>query len=308
MQRVSCDICGSAEARPFAERPPRSDVLHARFVQCSRCGLVYADPRGERGEVERFYSSVDERGSGSLDHDLASSEWRQAVEARKIHLLRAGLPPQGRKPIRFLEIGFGDGSALAAALELGWESHGLEYGDWLVAAARERLPLAKVELADVTDAGYEANLFDVVYAWHCIEHVLEVNEWLGAIHRVSRPGATLILGTENATGLYGRLHRLGFRLLGRTPWPPTSTDHTYWFSSSTLRAALEKSGFSVSEVAAYENSPTSILRGEKLQRLRNPRWLAQLALYLASAVAARIRPSAGGKLIAVAVKPEGAGS
>jgi SAM-dependent methyltransferase len=272
-------------------------------VQCTACGLVYADPRAEREEAERFYSTVDDRGSGALEHDLESSAWRQAVEGRKQHLLRAGRPGLESEPACFLELGFGDGSALAAAGELGWEPHGLEYGDWLVAAARDRLSFAHVELGDVTDAAYDADMFDVVYAWHCIEHVLDVNEWLAAIHRVAKPGGKLILGTENAAGLYGRLHRLSFRVLQRTPWPPTSTDHTYWFSRSTLRAALERAGFSVSEVSAYENSPVSILRGETLQRLRNPRWLAQLVLYLTSAVAAKIRPAAGGKLIAVAVKP-----
>jgi SAM-dependent methyltransferase len=277
--------------------------LHARFVRCTTCGFVYADPRADSDEAERFYSAVDDRGSGALEHDLASIEWRNAVEARKEHLSLAGLRTGGSGPVRFLEIGFGDGSALAAADELGWESHGLEYAEWLVAAARDRLPRAHVKLGDVTNAGYEADLFDVVYAWHCIEHVLDVNEWLGAIHRVSKPGAALILGTENAEGLYGRLHRLGFRLLGRTPWPPTSTDHTYWFSRSTLAAALEKPGFSVTQVSAYENSPLTILRGETRQRLRNPRWLLQLTLYLAAAAVARIRPGAGGKLIAVAVKP-----
>ena len=41
---------------------------------------------------------------------------------------------------------------------------------------------------------------------------------------------------------------------------------------------------------------------ETVARLRNPRWLAQLSLYLLGSLAAQVKPSVGGKLVAVAVK------
>ena len=304
MHHVSCDLCGADEPMILGERPLRADVLHARFVRCTRCGFVYADPRAGADEARRFYSAVHDRGSGSLEHEPGSVGWRRAVEARKVHLGRAASVLQTGVGTRFLDIGFGDGSALAAAHELGWDAHGLEFGDWLVEAARRRLPFANVQLGDAMSSGFESGTFDVIYSWHVIEHVLDVQAWLEAVTRLLRPAGVVVLGTESSEALYGRLVRLGFRALGQMPRPTTSTDHTYWFSSASLAVLLERAGMQVLEVSAYENSPLQLLRQESVRRLRNPRWAADFALYFVSSVAAAMRPNLGGKLIALAVKPE----
>jgi SAM-dependent methyltransferase len=288
----------------FAARPPRDDVLHARFVRCRDCGFVYADPRATLAEAQRFYQSVTDRGSGSLDAALGSPEWRDAVSARRAHLERAAKVLRAPPPVRFLDLGFGDGSALAAARELGWEPHGLEYADWLVDAVAERLGAGIVSLGGIEEAGIEDTSFDVVYSWHVVEHVLDIDAWLADVARVLRPGGILILGTENADGLYGKIWRGAFKLARRrTPWPPTSTDHTYWFSRSSLAAVVARQGLEPVTVSAYENRPLEILRGESLSRLRNPRWAGSLAIYVLSSVVSLIDPRAGGKIWLVALKP-----
>jgi 2-polyprenyl-3-methyl-5-hydroxy-6-metoxy-1,4-benzoquinol methylase len=307
MRHVSCDLCGADETVLLGERPPRTDVLHARFVRCARCQFVYADPRAEEEEAERFYSAVGARGSGSLEHDTASQEWRRAVAARKAHLERMSGVVRSVHEVRFLDVGFGDGSALAAAHDLGWKAHGLELADWLVEAAERRLPYAEVALGDVAHSDLEAGSFDVIYAWHVVEHVLDIRAWLAAVTRLLRDGGVLVLGTESADALYGRLFRLGFRALRRTPWPPTSTDHTYWFSAATLVALLERAGLEVMETSVYENSPIALIRDETRARLRNPRWALHFVLYLVSALAASVRPRLGGKLWAAATKSGVAG-
>ena len=204
---------------------------------------------------------------------------------------------------RFLEIGFGDGSALAAAAELGWEPYGLEYAEWLVTSARERLRLQTVSAGDVLDARFDAHSFDLIYAWHVVEHVLDVRAWLAELRRILVPGGTLVLGTESADGLQGKLWTASFRLAHRIPWPPTSTDHTYWFGAGHLRRVLEDAGFVTAEVEVYENSPREILRSQSRAVLRNPRWVAALVLYTIGGAAAQIRPAWGGKLRVVARAP-----
>jgi 2-polyprenyl-3-methyl-5-hydroxy-6-metoxy-1,4-benzoquinol methylase len=300
VRHVACDVCGADAPQLFAERPPRSDVLHARFVRCGACGFVYADPRAEPSEARRHYEAVESRGSGALDVDVASPAWQAAVADRRRHLERVGALPTPQP--RFLDIGFGDASALAAAAQLGWEPHGLEYAEWLVEAARTRLALEHVHVADVSDAPYADGTFDVVYAWHVIEHVLDIDAWLAQIRRLLRAGGVLVLGTENAGGLFGRVWRLAFRALGRTPWPPTSTDHTYWFGRDSLESVLTRNGFSSSRLRAYENTPAALLRSQRLKAMANPRWAATFLLYLATAAAARVDGRLGGKLEAIAVR------
>jgi len=299
---VGCDVCGADSPELFAVRPPRADVLHRRFVRCRACGFVYADPRATAEQARRFYEAMSSRGSGSLAAAAESEEWNAAVAARRRHLEAGAEELRRSGPVRFLDVGFGDGSALAAAAELGWEPNGLEYADWLIAAAKERLGVESLVRGDVTDAPFTEASFDVVYSWHVVEHVLDVDAWFGAIARILRPGGILILGTENADGLAGKLWRRAFMLVRRTPWPPTSTDHTYWFSCASIRTVALRHDLEPVVLVPYENSPVEILRGESLDRLRNPRWLASFVVYLAGATAALVAPRLGGKLLLVARK------
>lgn len=296
MRHVTCDYCGEDRVRLFAQRPQAVTVLHAQFERCDACGFIYADPRATAGEAHEFY-----RATPPSDLASASAEgWRGGVLSRRRHLDLAIVRLAKTEHIRFLEIGFGDGSALAAATELGWEAHGVEYGELMVQAARERLGLPGIRSGDIVDIAYPTAFFDVVYAWHVVEHVLDINSWLTEIARILRPGGVLVLGTENADCAYGTLWTLPFRLAGRTPWPPTSTDHTYWFSRRILEGFLRRHGFADVSVSAYENTPWSIARAQRLRTLRNPRWLYSLLLYLIAATLSQIRPRLGGKLVAVA--------
>jgi 2-polyprenyl-3-methyl-5-hydroxy-6-metoxy-1,4-benzoquinol methylase len=305
MQRVRCAICGSDDSELFGARPARADVLHSRFVRCRKCGFVYADPRADEDEARRFYSSVEDRDPDSRDRDLESAEWKSAIASRQRTLRRAEalLEPTGSK-IRMLDIGFGDGSALAAGHDLGWDVAGVEQAEWRVAAVGSQLPFADVSVGDVGQLGADVQPFDIVYSWHVVEHVLDIDAWLASVAAHTREGGVVVLGTESADALFGRLFRGLFRILGKTPWPPTSTDHTYWFSAGSLRALLERAGFRETEVIVYENSPVAIVRAESVRRLRNPRWAFHFLLYLTAALVAQIRPSLGGKLIVLAVKPQ----
>ena len=302
MLDVGCDVCGADIAETYAIRPPRADVLHTRFVRCAKCGFIYANPRATPEEARRFYEAMSSRGSGSLSVSVNSRAWERAVQSRRRHLERA-LPLVTRpRPVQFLELGFGDGSALAAARELGWEPHGLEYANWLVIAARDRLGIDAVTHGGLEDAGFDDESFDVVYSWHVVEHVPDIDVWLSDIARLLRPGGVLILGTENSDCVYGTIWCGVFKLLGRVPWPPTSADHTYWFSRRSLVALVSRHGLEPVEVKAYENDPFEIVRGESLSRLRNPRWAASLTIYLLSSVVSVVIPRLGGKLWLVAVK------
>jgi hypothetical protein len=89
---------------------------------------------------------------------------------------------------------------------------------------------------------------------------------------------------------------------GRIPWPPTSTDHTYWFSADTLRRFLERAGFETLVVREYENRARDTVDG-KVFRAAGWRARAAMGLYAVSAAASQLRPSWGGKLFVVARKP-----
>ena len=211
-----------------------------------------------------------------------------------------GAPSPLPEAARFLEVGFGDGACLEAARRVGYGVTGLELDERLVGQARQRTPEADIRLADLADSGLPQQSFDLVYSWHTIEHVLDVRQWLVEIHRILRPGGRVLIGTESADAVQGKIWCAMFRLLGKPPWPPTSTDHTYWFTTGSLEALLTESGFTVLRSSVYENAPD-----EAWTTLRHatPRgWLAQ-GLYVFSSLLCQINPAWGGKMVVLAMRP-----
>jgi 2-polyprenyl-3-methyl-5-hydroxy-6-metoxy-1,4-benzoquinol methylase len=82
--------------------------------------------------------------------------------------------------------------------------------------------------------------FDAVWCSETIEHVADVERWLGEIRRVTRPGAGVVFTTPN----HGRVST-AFAVLRRGPetvLDPRS-DHLRFFSAASLRDVLEDAGF-----------------------------------------------------------------
>lgn len=296
MRHVGCDVCGADDATVAYVAATGPGTLHDHYVRCRGCGFVYADPRAEPAEATAFYAGS--HGGAEAAGGIVPDEWRRAVEGRISHL--RSLRPDASGPVRFLDVGFGDASSLAAAAgSLGWRATGIELDPNLVDAARSRVAGADIHVADVTE--FEpGEPFDVVYSWHTIEHVLDVNAWLAGVRRVLRPGGILLLGTENAASAYAALWSAPYRALGRTPPPPTSTEHTYWFEPRHLEQLLSRHGFENVRVRAYENGPLSVIRGLPTWRPLTPTVVASKLAYLASAVIAVPAPVLGGKIEATA--------
>jgi 2-polyprenyl-3-methyl-5-hydroxy-6-metoxy-1,4-benzoquinol methylase len=294
VRHVACDVCGADDAREVYLSPAAPGTLHTRYVRCRSCGLVYADPRADPTEAAAFYGG---KHGGSDAATLTPHAWNRSVAGRLRHL--QSLPGTAPPGTRFVDVGFGDGASLAAALQLGWNATGLELDPGLVEAARVRVPAADVRLGDVVEFQAEEP-FDVAYSWHTVEHVLDVGDWLDAILRLLAPGGVFILGTENAASAYAAMWTAPYRVARRVPRPPTSSEHTYWFEPRHLEQLLVRRGYLDVSVRAYENSAFSVLRGVPTWRPFTPTVLASKAIYLASSVVATLAPRLGGKIVCIA--------
>ncbi len=83
-------------------------------------------------------------------------------------------------------------------------------------------------------------LFDVVFVWEVLEHILEPDNFLRLIHLVLKPGAPLILSTPNERGLETR--ELGANSTN------VSFDHVRLYNPSSIEILLKRNGFRVIEL------------------------------------------------------------
>ena len=119
-------------------------------------------------------------------------------------------------PARLLVAGCGDGREAADLADLLSASVvGVDIADRFDPGARERVELRR---ADVAELPFEDDRFDLVFSFHMLEHVGDVQRAVSEMARVLRPGGGLWIGTPNRERLLGYLGSRDASLRQKVRW------------------------------------------------------------------------------------------
>jgi SAM-dependent methyltransferase len=111
---------------------------------------------------------------------------------RILELVREQLPCSA-----FLDAGCGDGRYLAAlGAELPARRAGLDISERILETARARVD-ADLRQGNLETIPFADGEFDLVLCSQVIEHVLDANAAVAELHRILRPGGTLVISTDN---------------------------------------------------------------------------------------------------------------
>lgn len=223
--------------------------VHYSQTVCTDCGLVFSNPVCDWPELEQFYRSDywQSHWPDALDRSqgaVALSVDSQRAEAARI----SKLVPGGR----LVEIGAGTGAFLAAARDRGFDVWGVETSEAAVTHAREVFGLTNVIQDSVPTDKLPASSFDVVYAWHVIEHVVDLDEFVTSLRSLLKPGGLLWLGTENYRNSSHYLERAASRMRGLPAPFSTATEHTFVFNRHSLSDVIARRGFDVLFAETYQ--------------------------------------------------------
>jgi 2-polyprenyl-3-methyl-5-hydroxy-6-metoxy-1,4-benzoquinol methylase len=246
-EAVSCDLCGSKKYSIIygAEYEKEKDVnladkfrasgdelLIDQLVKCSRCGLIYINPRIKSDLIIGGYSE------GSDETFVSQADAREITFQRSIKEIEKHVPNKGK----ILDVGTAAGSFLAAAKKRGWNVYGCEPNKWLVDWGNKRYGLS-LKPGTVLEQKYEAGFFDVVTLWDVIEHTPNPSEVLKECNRVLKTKGLLVVN-------YPDIGSLISRLMGRK-WLFLNSVHLYYFTRKTMTAMLKKQNFEVITVKPY---------------------------------------------------------
>jgi len=214
----------------FTQRPP------LRVEQCTRCGLLFRNPR-ER-HVREIYE--EDRVDTATLAALASSQ-AGAFDAQLARLGR-----MRRTAGSLLEVGPYVGAFMDAARRAGWRTEAVDVNAAVVAFLRERgHAAAQGGIEDARAASY-----DVVAIWNCFEQLPDPGAAARAAHARLRTGGVLALRVPNGAfyaALRPRLERAPQRvvraLLARHNW--LGFPYRHGFTPASLRLLLEREGFDV---------------------------------------------------------------
>jgi len=294
LEAIPCPLCGAPDATLLCTEHDVALGVPGRFslARCEGCGLLYQNPRVRRDQLDRMYPA--DYPPHARDPDLGrvlrdrspAVRWLLAHELGYGHVdtrdvragdrLRARL--RRRKVVknfphwvgrgRLLDVGCATGRFLQQMASVGWLVSGIELDP--EAAAKARTVTAEVVVGDPAEVTLPAASFDLVTAFHVVEHLPDparaVRNMLGWL----APGGLLVIEVPNVGGWGGAW-------FGRHWSGLDFPRHLIHFTPGTMRTLVERCGGRI-EDEWHWSKPRWIIRSVRFALAARATTPARLAL------------------------------
>jgi SAM-dependent methyltransferase len=232
---ASCNLCAASVLVTLTHRDRYG--YPACATACSRCGLVFLNPRMTADAYIRFYDGV--------YRPLVSAFHGRLIDARTIldeqrdyavdraHTVRPFLAGKGLKTM--LDIGGSTGVVAAHfAREFGLQGTLIDPAPLEVDHARALGLDTVTGLVETHDFG--ASRFDVVLICQTIDHLLDVGGTLRRVRDLLTPGGFLFVDIVDFRAAC---------LRNGSVEDATKIDHPYYLTQDTMQAYLRRAGFGI---------------------------------------------------------------
>lgn len=172
-----------------------------------------------------------------------------------------GRNPKDKRPLaglRLLDIGCGGGLLSEPLARLGAEMTGLDAAEKNIRIAALHAAESKLDIdyrhATAEDLAAAGDTFDAVLNMEVVEHVADVDSFLGASAALVRPGGVMIVATLNRTPKSFLLAIVGAEYVLR--WLPRGTHEWRRFvRPSELSQGLRRAGLEIAEMTGVAFNP-----------------------------------------------------
>jgi SAM-dependent methyltransferase len=221
-----CELCGGTIF------DPELTAGEWTLLRCRACGLVFTSPRYSNDYLQKKYAQdYYEAADRYLSTQLAPPQPDELALARRLfRKCKRTSEPQRR----YLEIGCGAGRIVEAFQRAGWDAWG--YDRSLKAAELGKLRGVKICAGDISQAPLE--YYDLVAAFHVLEHIPHPQEFLSACRSRLRPGGFLLLEVPD-------YDCKGARAM-KESWPYLYPEiHLFQYTRTTFRRLVEQGNFHI---------------------------------------------------------------
>src|SRR5690606_6873481 len=214
------------------------------------------------GEIEKFSAMAAEwwnpRGPMAPLHKLNPARMAYIRDAACAHFGREADQLRVLQGLTALDVGCGAGLVTESLARMGAEATGLDASADAIAAARVHAEESGLVIdyhagsaEALADAGRQ---FDLITALEVVEHVADVDLFLGALSRLLKPGGLLVFSTPNRTARsYASVIFAAERVL---KWVPQGThDWKAFLTPEELTRRLEQAGLTVTDLKGLSYSP-----------------------------------------------------
>jgi SAM-dependent methyltransferase len=197
--------------------------------RCLTCELVFLNPRLTEGAIEKLEDA-------STVYDISPSEIDKHLRALDgvLEWLEASVTRRGK----LLDVGCNRGFLLEVARRRGWSVVGVELSD--AAASRARSDFGLTVHGTLDDVAHEQ--FDLIVAWHVLEHTLDPIEFLRNASSLLAPEGILAIQVPSFDALATFISRGMFSSL-------VCAVHNFYFERDSLTNAVATAGLTTVDVS-----------------------------------------------------------
>ena len=238
MQEIAnCLICGSAEKETFLVCKDHT-VSHKEFEikRCKSCGFKYTSPRPNDEELGNYYKAESYVSHSDTKKGLVNTLYHWVRSYTLIKKLQLVMRYTGLRTGKILDYGAGTGAFLDTCKKNKWDASGIEPDADARKVMAEKFSISTYP--SLTQANAEGALcdFDVITAWHVLEHVPDLKETVDALKNSLKQKGKLIVAVPNPTSHDAAVYK--------QDWAAYDVPRHLWhFAPADMERLMKEQGF-----------------------------------------------------------------
>ena len=229
---------------------PYPTWLSAQGLIKNKYGFYEVETKPTEAELNTYYAQrYYQQSLASYQNSYSPAELLHIEGKLRLRLHVAESLRGPVEPGRFLDMGCGEGWALAFFQARGYQVLGLDYSSFGIERFNAALR-AQVRLGDLYDSLRElranAQRFDLLWLDNVLEHVRDPAELLAQCRELAAPGAVLVVAVPNDFSVL-QTHLLASGHISRPFWIALP-DHLSYFNPTGLGKLAQATGWQLADV------------------------------------------------------------
>jgi len=216
-------------------------------VKKNRFGFYELKNKPTKEELEDFYpNKYYQKDKGSYSHEYAEEEILniQYKIERKYEIIKTLIEINGKKALRFLDIGCGEGWTLKFFKQKGWDVTGLDYSDYGMKKHNSEYIEFLIQgdiYKNIKEMLIEKESFDLIWLDNVLEHVVDPGNLLKETHKLLNDNGILMIQVPNDFSQIQQYLLKNNHI--SNPYWIVSPDHVSYFNKNGLLAICKEAGF-----------------------------------------------------------------
>ena len=194
------------------------------LVKCSKCELVFTNPRPDKEKIKEYYKSDTYISHTNAANNIINFLYKIVRSFTLRSKYRLISKYKAKK--RILDFGCGTGHFVNYMDNKGWDASG--YEPYIEPTNLN----ANIKIYKSTNEIKDAEKFDVITAWHVLEHVHDLKETLKLLRKRLKKGGVLFIALPNLNSYDANIYK-DFWAAYDVP------RHLYHFSRKSFKRLVE---------------------------------------------------------------------